>query len=198
MTDFCLWKPKEKALPDTVQVDGRAFAINSDFRTMLKILAIMADPEIIEGHKNSMVCAKFYREQPPENWDEGFSWFLRCGDEVPEGKEERTFDYSFDAPEIYSSFRMLYGIDLFTADLHWWQFSALLDGCFRCECPLSEKIRIRTIDPEKCEDKAKARKAKDSVALPDNMSEDDRIVENLITERLKAGLPINDLINREG
>ena len=195
MTDFCLWKPKTKALPDTVEVDGRAFKINPGFRVALKILAIMADPEIISGHKNELVCKYFFKDEVPTGWDAALDWFLKCGDTEPqETSNERTFDYSFDAPEIYASFMNLYGIDLFEVNLHWWQFSALLSGCFRCECPLSEKIRVRTIDPEKCEDKPKARRAKRAAQIPTTVSEDEKITSEAIMERLKAGKPINDLI----
>lgn len=106
-TEFSLWKSKDKALPDTITVDGRAFPIHADFRTILKILAILADPEIIDAHR-SAVAAKylFVGKVPSAPWWDAFGAFLRCGDTPRPASGKRDFDYEFDAPEIYASFRI--------------------------------------------------------------------------------------------
>lgn len=119
---------------------------------------------------------------------------LRCGDEAAAGGGNNDFDYEFDAPEIYASFMQLYGIDLFNATLHWWQFRALLSGCFYNKCALSEKIRVRNIDPKKCENTAEAQRAKDSVQIPAKVGIDEQMRIKLINERLMRGEPIQDLL----
>lgn len=194
-TEFSLWKSKDKALPDTITVDGRAFPIRSDFRTILKILAILADPEIIDAHR-SAIAAKylFVGKAPSAPWWDAFGAFLRCGDTPRPASGKRDFDYEFDAPEIYASFRMVYRISLYDAELHWWEFSALLNGLFVCTCPLSEKVRLRNLDTHNCKDRARAEQAKQSVQIPAKISRDDAMTDDLIAERLKRGEDISDLL----
>lgn len=98
----------------------------------------------------------------------------------------RDFDYEFDAPEIYASFRQLYGIDLMDEDLHWWQFPRAARGCFLCRCALSEKIRLRHLDVSKCEDKAAAQRAKDAAAIPDAVGIDERLLTEQVREPAAA------------
>lgn len=195
MTEFRLWKSKKKALPDTVLVDGGAFSVNADFKTILKIFAILDDPEILDAHKGAQLVRLFFREEVPAHWEEAFGWFVRCGEEPrPEREEERGFDYDFDAPEIYASFLQLYGVDLLRKNLHWWQFSALLAGCCLSRCPLSEKLRIRTLDVSKCADKAAAQRAKDSVQIPERIGAAERMTRERVLERLARGESVADLI----
>ena len=194
MIEFSLSKALRKALPTTVTVNGSAFEVCPSFRTVLKILRMLDDPDVIEGAKGYWLKKWFFPGEAPEEWEDAFWWFVRCGDPPDPGSGEKGFDYEFDAPEIYASFMSLYGIDLFETDLHWWKFRALLNGCFRCPCALSEKIRIRNIDPEKCEDKAAARAAKDAAQLPGNISMDNRLMVDQLTDRLLKGEPVDDLL----
>lgn len=196
MIDFQLWKSKNKALPESITVNGRAYFFRTGFKTILKIFAILNDPDVIESHKAERLVRLFYVDEYPQNhWEEVFGWFIRCGDQPKETtRTERTFDYDFDAQEIYASFLQLYGIDLIETDMHWWQFSALLNGCCYCKCALSEKIRIRTLDVSKCENKAEAQRAKDSVRIPERIGQGEQITMDQILERLASGKPVSDLL----
>lgn len=198
MIDFSLSRTKKKALPDTVEVDGSVYDIRPGFRNILKILRLQNDPDVLDGHKAELLRRWFFDGEAPEAWAEAFGHFVRAGDEPELPAGERDFDYEFDAPEIYASFRQLYGIDLMDADLHWWQFRALLGGCFLCRCALSEKIRLRHLDVSKCEDKAAAQRAKDAAAIPDAVGIDERLLTEQVRERLLRGESIEDLIRSEG
>ena len=80
------------------------------------------------------------RIPPQEFWAdalEGISRFYRRKDEpAPEdssgGTEEPAigWDFAVDADIIYADFMRVYGIDLETAELHWWRFMALLEGLY--------------------------------------------------------------------
>lgn len=198
MIDFSLSRTKKKALPDTVEVDGSVYDIRPGFRNILKILRLQNDPDVLDGHKAELLRRWFFDGEAPEAWAEAFGHFVRAGDEPELPAGERDFDYEFDAPEIYASFRQLYGIDLMDEDLHWWQFRALLGGCFLCRCALSEKIRLRHLDVSKCEDKAAAQRAKDAAAIPDAVGIDERLLTEQVRERLLRGESIEDLIRSEG
>ncbi len=173
--------------------EGSAFDICADFRTMLKILRMLDDPEVLDEHKNALLCKWFFSQNVPGNWQEVFGSFLRCGD-APEPGGRKELDYEFDAPEIYASFMQLYGIDLYETDMHWWKFRALLTGCISCPCALSEKLRLRNLDVSRCADKAKAQRAKDSVQIPEGIGENERLVTKLLEERLSKGEDISDLL----
>lgn len=194
MTDFTLSKKKEKALPTEIGQAGRAFPIDSDFRVMLKIFRMLDDPEILEGHKAGLLCKWLFPVEAPPDWEEAFRWFAAADAEPERGNGQRELDYEFDAPEIYASFRQLYGIDLFDAELHWWQFRALLSGCITGRCPLSEKLRLRNLDVSKCEDKAAAQRAKDSAQIPSRVGENERLVTELLQQRLINGEDVSDLL----
>ena len=198
MIDFSLSRTKKKALPDTVEVDGSVYDIRPGFRNILKILRLQNDPDVLDGHKAELLRRWFFDGEAPEAWAEAFGHFVRAGDEPELSAGERDFDYEFDAPEIYASFWQLYGIDLMDEDLHWWQFRALLGGCFLCRCALSEKIRLRHLDVSKCEDKAAAQRAKDAAAIPDAVGIDERLLTEQVRERLLRGESIEDLIRSEG
>lgn len=194
MTDFTLSSVKSKALPSTITVDGSAFEINSSYRAILKIFRMLDDPEILDGHKSALLCKWFFPQEVPDSWEAAFKRFVNGGPERDAGTGKKDIDYEFDAPEIYASFMQLYGIDLYETDMHWWQFRALLTGCIMCRCALSEKLRLREMDVSKCADKAAAQRAKDSVQIPNNVCENERLITQLIQERLINGEDISDLL----
>ena len=57
--------------------------------------------------------------------------FYNCNKKVkskkkPSDKIGFLFDYDMDL--IYAAFRQQYKINLFTCNMHWWEFKAMLDG----------------------------------------------------------------------
>lgn len=113
----------QKALPCTVNIDGQAFPIETDFRVWLKFSrCIAADDADVRFVFNGELP-----EPTPSMYDTLMQFYFNpnpCphGDG---GDGEILFDYDADSEFIYSAFFQLYGIDLFTASLHWHQFKAL-------------------------------------------------------------------------
>lgn len=193
MTKFSLSLSKNKALPETVEVDGSAFSFNASFRVMLRILKMLEDDDVAESHKPKLMCSWFYAGTAPRDLDaaiKAFMWFLHCGN-VPKRTEHSTkppvFDHECDAEEIYSSFLMLYGIDLLDSEMHWWKFSMLLNGAMRCACPLSEKIRLRSIDADKYENPQDVREAQAAISIETKTSRADRRERERLYEVLTGG-----------
>ena len=186
------------ALPSAVWQDGKAWRIRPGARGVLKILRMLADTELAPWHKTALLCEWFYVDGVPPEPLEPFRRFLRMGEadeDVPEDDAPPDFDYEFDAPEIYASFMQLYRIDLLENDLHWWKFRALLGGCFAAECALSAKLHLRRMNPDKAD--TQTRRAIERVQLPTPESEEEKRMSALISERLRQGLPIDDLLKRE-
>ena len=108
-----------------------------------------------------------YRSYPkganPSVLADGLAWFGECGEsdrvaalkypakvldtlaKINESQRDKppVFDYFWDFKDIWASFKGSYGIDLYTADLHWWGFTGLLHGLPETS-PLSRTLSLRT------------------------------------------------------
>lgn len=185
------------ALPESVCEGGEEYAVNTDFRVILRIFRMLGDPEIVEQDKPWLLRRMFYIGRKPDKAEKGFEWFVSCGREKGEPGGERDFDYEQDAAEIYSAFRQVYGIDLMDIEkLHWWRFLPLLEGLFCCDNALSNKVRLRHADDGKEKHKAALERQKRAVKLRESISRTDMALEEEIRERLMKGEPIGDLLGR--
>lgn len=195
MRNFTLSKPIKKTLPDAIVVSGSEFGIRPGHKNILRILRLYEDPNVRDEDKEPRMCKWFFTGLVPPNPSKVFVDFLLCGAEPAGDSTRRDYDYEFDAPEIFASFLMLYGIDLVSTSLHWWKFRALFAGCLRSSCPLSEKIRVRLCNPEKCEDPKEAERARADVQLPERISLTEQLLQKEIVARLKSGRGVADLLN---
>ena len=78
---------------------------------------------------------------------EAVNRFYRRRDEPAEEslqKQPRAFDFQQDAEAIYAAFWEVYGLDLSTAELHWWQFMALLEGLY--SYGFADRVGFRVAD----------------------------------------------------
>lgn len=138
-------------LPETVQVAGEEIPIRTDFRVWVQFeLGLLARRDNLE------LLHLIYPGPFPLDVDglaEAAIWFYRCGDRDEEKHEEegtpqrpaRFYDFAQDADVILSSFWQVYGLDLSTATLHWWNFSRLLWGLPE-GCPFMRVVHYRTAD----------------------------------------------------
>lgn len=81
-------------------------------------------------------------------------WFFSCGREKEKKafprkiagiNNKQPFDFEKDAELIYAGFQQQYGIDLQTAEMHWWRFMILLENLGE-GTRLSKVIEYRTRD----------------------------------------------------
>lgn len=96
--------------------------------------------------------------------------FYRCGvcENAAQGHTADVPAYSFrsDADAIIAAFQREYGIDLTSARLHWWRFSALLRGLLTHS--FSERVQYRVCNPNEIKGKelrARYRKLHEQYAL---------------------------------
>lgn len=117
-------------LPTSVEIDGREYPLDTDFRTCLRIILAFEDPDLAQAEKVSVMLTLLYLEQP-ENTEKAAELavnFLDGGGESEdengeEGPKPRIYSFEKDAQYIFSAFRQTHGIDLETVDyLHWWKF----------------------------------------------------------------------------
>ncbi len=138
--------------PDTVEVDGRSYEINTDFRTGVKFELALLDGDTdvmrlmqlwyphLPSDINAAVDAalQFYRlGQLPSDEAAGEASGLR--------RQERAYDFEQDADVMLSSFWQAYGINLTTAQLHWWTFRRLMFGLPE-DSGFMRRVHYRTAD----------------------------------------------------
>lgn len=120
--------------PDAIEIDGEVYAVNTDFRVGLQIMADFENPEFDQDEKGYLMLNRLYRDLPENKGVEFYqealekaTKFLNAGDEAGQDVDGKPRLYSFDkdARLIYSAFSQTHGVDLQTADMHWWRFIAL-------------------------------------------------------------------------
>lgn len=136
-----LWK-----LPQSVQIGGKSYEINADFREILKILAVLDDPGYPEFLRWQVALRLFYKgELPPDREAmEYLSFFLRYGAEDIPGP--RLLDWEQDAAVIISEVNKAAGQEVRSLEfVHWWTFlgwfHAIGDGQLATLISLRDKLR---------------------------------------------------------
>jgi len=175
-------------VPETVEIDGIEYGINTDFRISIMFELLMQDNSITDNEKINAALNLYYPEMPhdPIQAIENILWFYACGKITETQNAEHTRDttqqqaiYSFehDAEYIYAAFLDQYGIDLQDIEhLHWWKFRALFKGLK--EDNLIVKImgyRAIKIDDNMTDSEKKFyRRMKKIYALPDNRTQEEK------------------------
>lgn len=192
-------------LPETIEVSGSFFAIETDFRASIRFELMMHDPEIPENEQ-ALEALKIYL--PYLDWDSsdpddrtlfiaehakeaiqkicdfyiGAEKASRHRGRSSGGSAKQIYDYEFDAAEIYASFRTAYNIDLSKSQLHWWQFHDLLLS-LPDDTPIKKIMRIRATKPDpkaSAAERSRIAKLKDLYALPTRISRKDQEHQNQI------------------
>ena len=122
---------KKTRLPESVEVDGSLYPINTSFKYFLRFSEILADKNARPQDFDFM-----YKRQKPANRESGlFALIQFCNPpqilprtDHREAASEKAVDYTIDADFIYSAFLEQYGIDLVENNLHWYKFQALFRG----------------------------------------------------------------------
>ena len=118
--------------PNTVSVCGVDFPVNTDFRIMARFEVAMRKSDTAEIIS---AVSDFFIGNTPCDIDSVINAIIQfyiCGKKAEEGKSGKSNKYCYDYYEDWkyflAAFRHQYGIDLNTAALHWWEFSALFSG----------------------------------------------------------------------
>lgn len=116
--------------PTAVEIDGQEYDIDTDFRTCIRIILAFEDNDLVDVEKQMTLLDNLYPVQP-ENVEaalrQGIKFLNGGKSETEEENEEvlRLYSFSTDANFIFAAFKQTHGIDLETAQLHWWKFLAL-------------------------------------------------------------------------
>ena len=169
--------------PEVVEVEGVEHKLNTDFRACLRVILAYEDNELTAAEKQMIMLDNLFPQIPPGVTAAltAASTFLN-GPNPPAKDDEdagpRLYSFGHDANLIFSAFRQTHGIDLETADLHWWKFLALFmdlgqDTTF-CQLVALRK-RVKTGKASK-EERTAAREMGEAFKVPevDNHSLEER------------------------
>lgn len=188
MNEFSLSRSRRKVLPETVQTkEGREITIDSDFRTVLKCIRVLDDPDVSERDKLYLLMRWFFRGELVPDAYSLFAEFV-SGDSEADG-EPPVMDFEQDADAIYAGFLMDYGIDLLDVkEMHWAKFRALLSG-LSDKTALCQRMALRRLDTKDLKGKARAdaERAKRRVQLKKRMSEEEAGIRSEIETALANG-----------
>ena len=160
-------------LPESIDISGEIYKINTDFRTCLKTIMAFEDAELTPQEKASILLSNLFAEIPSDAEQAMIqaNLFLNGGKVGGEDDEPspRVYSFSKDANFIFAAFRQTHGIDLQKTELHWWEFLALFmdlgqDTTF-CQL-VSLRKRIKTGKASK-EERQAAREMGDLIEVPE-------------------------------
>lgn len=174
----------QEELPTRIIADDLEIPVSADFRSWIKADLIMKDRQIPKEAKLPVICQYIGLDLTnldvtiPDLWTGIFKFYM-CEQE-PRGEavsSSRATAYRFDCDWwlIYAAFIQQYGINLLTADLHWFEFRALLDGLTeQTQFIKVVQARLRDTSKLKGEEKAQAEKLKRYWKVPDDSAQEER------------------------
>lgn len=147
-------------LPTSLEVCGKEYAIRTDYRVILDILAAMNDPEIFESGmtedekkiEQTMTMLQIlyidFDSIPPKDYQEAVEKavdFIDCGIKGDDKPKPRTMDWEQDAPIIAPEVSKVAGRDIRAGETHWWEFFGYYlgigEGVFNTIVSIREKRR---------------------------------------------------------
>lgn len=174
----------QEELPTRITADDLEIPVSADFRSWIKADLILKDRQIPKEAKLPVICQYIGLDLTnldvtiPDLWAGIFKFYM-CEQE-PRGEavsSSRATAYRFDCDWwlIYAAFIQQYGINLLAADLHWFEFRALLDGLTeQTQFIKVVQARLRDTSKLKGEEKAQAEKLKRYWRVPDDSAQEER------------------------
>lgn len=114
-------------LPDGVTVDGKFYKMDFSFRNVLRMIEVLDNNNLMPGARayNALHCLC----KRPKNVFKVLEAVKGLLFTAPRKKAgQRVTDWVQDAGLIRAAFRQAYGIDLYRENLHWIEFTELLNA----------------------------------------------------------------------
>jgi hypothetical protein len=165
--------------PEYVELDGKKYKINTDFRFAIECNRIAEDKNIGDYERSLAVIYTLFGDEginSSEHYERLLKLalkYLGCGKAVKK-KENKKKDMDFvqDMDYIEASFMSDYHIDLSNTKMHWWKFCNLMNGLSNSElgncCVLNRIRNLRNLDTNTIKDSKERQrilKAQQDVAL---------------------------------
>ena len=117
----------QDALPNGVEVDGKFYKLDFDFRNVLKMIDVLDRDDLMPEAKayNALHCLCKHPKNALKVCEAVKTLLFKATRK--KGGQKAT-DFVQDAGLIRAAFRQAYGIDLYRDKLHWIEFTELLNA----------------------------------------------------------------------
>lgn len=191
--------------PKFVKIGEKKYCINTDFRIAIECNQIAQDKEIGDYERALAIIYKLYGEDGLNDFSNhdqliklAKKYLLANKEFDSNNSNEPDMDFVQDMDYIKASFMSDYNINLDEREMHWWEFSNLIDGLSNSElgncCVLNRIRNLRTYDVSQIKDRKereKLIKAKERVALKKTQKEN-----NLTKEQEESMRRFNEKVLR--
>lgn len=169
--------------PEYVEVKGKQYKINTDFRVAIRCNQIAEDETIGDFERVLAIIETLYGDKAIDDGKYDMEIYakllklaqkyLACGKQLDKNNEKTDMDYVEDYGYIWTSFMSDYnGMDIDKINMHWWKFNDMMNGLSNSEigncCVLNRIRNLRNYDLKQVKDlkeRQKIRKAQQQVAL---------------------------------
>lgn len=136
-------------LPQTAEIGGIVYQLNTDFRDILEIMGYLDNPDRPEYLRWQIALALFYESNiPPEHQQEAMEYlaaFIACG-ETDSKPGPKLLDWEQDAMAIVADVNKVAGTEIrVLPHLHWWTFlsyfHAIGEGQLSTVVSIRDKLR---------------------------------------------------------
>lgn len=148
--------------PNAIRLsDDVEYRIVTDFKQILTIIQLIEEePLFIDAEKTQMIIGSFYLDSIPTNMIKEaqkellnfFQMYEEKEDTLDESRGVKIFDYQKDSGKVYAAFLQQYGMDLRKTDMHWFEFSNLLNNLNDGKPNLVEVLQIRSMTEQDMKD----------------------------------------------
>lgn len=115
-------------LPTSLKIHGKAYAIRTDYRNILRIFECFADTDLSDTEKLFVCLKRLYvnfDKIPKSQYEEAYKqayWFIGC-DKQESKPAPRTFNWIKDEQLIFPAVNKAAGMEVRSvAYMHWWTF----------------------------------------------------------------------------
>lgn len=121
-------------LPKTLDVNGKEYEINTDYRDILDIISAFNDKDLKDNEK-AFVCVnllyKDFNSIPTEDIEKAYESalnFIQCGKKPSKKKSPKVINWQKDEQLIFSAINKVAGKEIRDVDyMHWWTFMGYFD-----------------------------------------------------------------------
>lgn len=155
-------------LLDPLPTEYEGYPIDADFQIGIQMMQALEDGDLSRQEATAVALSLLFMQEdengnplptPDANTAlSGLMWFLTGWNHDHNQSKDKTrvTDYDVDQWRIYAAFRQVYGINLNTDKLHFWEFMGLLTTLPECAYTRVIDIRSKKITPKMGKDEKKA------------------------------------------
>lgn len=184
--------PLYEEFPESIEIDGEEYGILTDFREWIRFSDMLGDNDLTDEEKLYLMTnwlTETPRKITAELVNAVFAFYRADAlnpdlvendneddlEEESQPKRPPVFSWKYDAKFLIGDFRRYYGINLLSANMHWWEFLCLF-AALPDDSQCRKRIDIRSTDLSKIKDKERRNQIaaiQRIIALPFEMDDDD-------------------------